>query len=98
MPHITVTGRPSGRFYPIDASDDEYLLNGFACDGEIRAFTIWCPACGLAHEIRARDRRPPDFDRQKQLLRCRRCRLVARVRITIDCAYQPDEPEPGTAQ
>ena len=35
MPWIITTGRPSGRFEPIDDDDDDYLLNGFACVGEI---------------------------------------------------------------
>ena len=56
MPWIITTGRPSGRFEPIDDDDDEYPLNGFACIGEIRAFTICCPACGALHEITARRR------------------------------------------
>jgi hypothetical protein len=72
MPWIITTGRPSGRFEPIGDDDDEYPLNGFACIGEIRAFTLSCPACGALHEIPAHVARPRAFDRQQQLFRCTR--------------------------
>jgi hypothetical protein len=98
MPWITTTGRPSGRFYPIDMGDEEFLLNGFACEGEIRSFTICCPSCGTSPEIRTRDARPRVFDRRKQRFQCWRCRFPARVRITIDCGFAENEPESGAAR
>jgi hypothetical protein len=46
MPWTITTGRPSGRFEPLDDDGDDYVLNGFACVAEVRAFTICRPACG----------------------------------------------------
>jgi len=93
MSWTVTTGRSSGRFVPIDAGDQEFLVNTFACDGELHSFAIVCPGCGAAHAIKAGDARPRVIDRQKQRFRCSRCRLAARVRITIDCAYRSEEPE-----
>ena len=98
MPWIITTGRPSGRFEAVDRDDDEYLLNGFACAAEIRAFTISCPACGAPYEVRAQDARPPAFDRQEQRFRCPRCRFTAGVRLVVDCGLAPDESERGAVQ
>jgi transposase-like protein len=93
MGWIYAASRRSGRLTPVDADDEEYPMNAFACVAEIRAFAIRCPACGAPYEIRARDSRPRIFDRQRQRFRCNRCRFTAPVRVTVDCGLAPDEPE-----
>jgi hypothetical protein len=87
MPWILSTTRPSGRFEPIDDNDDDSVLNAFACIGEIRAFTICCPACGATHEIASDVARPRAFDRQRQVFRCTRCPFRAEVRVTVDVGF-----------
>jgi len=77
MPWIITTGRRSGRFAPTGDDDDEYPLNGFACIGEIQAFTVYCPVCGVRHDIRAAAARPRAFDRDRQVFRCSRCPFKA---------------------
>jgi transposase-like protein len=95
MPWIITTGRRSGRFKPIDEDDDDYLLNGFACVGEVRSFTIYCPACGVRHKIPADAPRPRAFDRQRQVFRCTRCRFKAELRLTVDCRFASDDRRDG---
>ena len=94
MPWIITTGRPSGRFEPIDDDDDDYLLNGFACVGEIRAFTICCPACGARHEITAA---PPAacLRPTEAVFRCTRCSFKAELRLTVDFGFAHDPQRAG---
>ena len=98
MPWIITTTRPSGRFYAVDDNDEEDLLNGFACEGEIRSFSIACPACGSEYQITALDRHPRVFDRRKQRFRCSACRFAGRLRVTVDCGFAPEQPTPGAVQ
>jgi hypothetical protein len=93
MGWVYAASRPSGRLHPVEAGDEEYPINAFACVAEIRAFAICCPACGTTYQIGARDSRPRTFDRERQRFQCSRCRFAAPVRVTVDCGLAPDEPE-----
>jgi transposase-like protein len=95
---IYAASRRSGRLTPVDADDEEYPINAFACVAEIRAFAIRCPGCGAPYEIRARDVRATVFNRRLQRFRCRRCHFAAPLRLTVDCGVAPDEPERGAGQ
>ena len=46
MGWIYAASRRSGRLTPVDADDEEYPINAFACEAEIRAFAIRCPTEG----------------------------------------------------
>jgi len=96
MGWMVVTARRSGRFTPVDPNetDEKRLINGFACEAEIRAFSICCPGCGSCFDIRASDRHPGVFERRKQQFRCSRCRFAAAVHVAVECGFEPDEPEP----
>ena len=94
---IDAVSRPSGRLRPVDSDDEEEPINAFACLAEIRAFTICCPQCLATYEIKARDRRPRIFHRERQHFRCGRCRFAARLRLTVDCGFAP-EPERDTTR
>jgi hypothetical protein len=75
----------------LDLEEDD-LINGFACDAEVRAFVICCPACGAVHDIKATDRLSRRFDRRRQRFRCGRCRFAASVSIVVKCAVAAEEP------
>ena len=97
MGWIIVAARRSGRLRPVDEGDNtEVLINGFACEAQIRALAICCPGCGKAYEIRTRDVRSRIFDRRAQRFRCSRCRLSARVRVAIDIGFAADDAERDT--
>jgi len=69
MGWIYAASRRSGRLAPVDADDEEYPINAFACEAEIRAFAIRCPACGTPYEVRMRDVRATVFNRRLQRFR-----------------------------
>jgi transposase-like protein len=71
------------RLTPVDADDDIDVLNGFAVLGEVRAFTLSCPACGAWYEVKARDRHSRIFNHRTQRFRCRRCRFCRCVSSSI---------------
>jgi len=107
MGWMIVAARRLGRLRPVGDDDVEVLLNGFACEAEIRALAICCPGCGATYEIKAGDGRSRIFNRRAQRFRCSQCRLSARVRVAIDIGFAADERDtapvpasdvtPGTA-
>jgi len=97
MSRVIIAARRSGRLRPVDEDDNtEVLINGFACEAEIRAIAICCPGCGKAYEIGAGSARSRVFNRKTQVFRCSRCRLSSRVRVAIDIGFAADDAERDT--
>jgi hypothetical protein len=94
MGWMIVSTRRSGRLEPCDIDvEEDNLIDGFACDAEIRAFVICCPGCGAVHDIKATNRHSRTFNRQQQRFRCGRCRFAASVYVVVPTEYSvPVEP------
>ena len=64
----------------------------------LRALILSCPACGSLHDIKATDRQPRVFDREKQRFRCSRCYFTASVYVVVDLGVVAEEERAGALQ
>ena len=89
MTWVIPWSRHSARLQRVD-DEGEHVIRGYLCDAAIRALILSCPACGALYDIKAGDRRPRVFNRERQRFHCGRCRFAASVYVIVDVGRPPE--------